>query len=79
MQDCVLFQLVTQPTRFRLGTEPHILDILMNEEAMVCNTKYTASLGNSDCICIQFSLICTATKLFTTLLDITIIKLILIK
>ena len=55
IQDCVLFQFITQLTRFRLGTKPHILDlILTNEEAMVCNIKYTAGLGNSDHICIQF-------------------------
>ena len=28
IQDCVLFQLVTQPIRFRPGTEPHTLDLM---------------------------------------------------
>ena len=30
---------------------------------MIHNMKYTAGLGNSDHICIQFSLVCTATKM----------------
>ena len=64
IQDCVLFQLVTQPTRFRPGTEPHTLDlVLTNEEGMIHNMKYTAGLGNSDHICIQFGLVYTATKM----------------
>ena len=65
LQDCVLYQLVTQPTRIRPGTDPHILDLIVtNEEAMVQDITYTAGLGSSDhtCTCIQFHLNCTATR-----------------
>ena len=63
IQDCVLFQLVMQPARFRQGAEPHILDlILTNAEAMIHNIKFTAGLGNSDHVCIQFGLNCTANR-----------------
>ena len=63
IQDCVLFQLVTQPTRFRQGVEPRILDlILTNAEAMIHNIKFTAGLGNIDHVCIQFGLNCTTNR-----------------
>jgi len=59
----VLHQLVTQPTRIRPGTNPHILDLLLtNEEAMIQNISYTVGLGSSDHTCIQFYLNCTATR-----------------
>ena len=64
LQDCVLYQLVTQQTRIRLGTDPHILDlILTNEEAMIqIIISYIAGLGSSDQTCIHFHLNCIATR-----------------
>ena len=53
IQDCVLSQLVTQPTGFRVDHEPHMLDlILTNEEDMVHHNSYSAGLGSSDHACI---------------------------
>ena len=71
-----MFQLVTQPTRFRLGAEPHILDlILSNEEAMVHNIKYTTGLGNSDHI-MYFVSVGLYIELYIAMLDIIITRLI---
>jgi len=56
----VLHHLVTQPTRIRPGTNPHILDlILTNEEAMIQNISYTVGLDHT---CIQFYLNCAAER-----------------
>ena len=80
IQDCVLFQLVMQPTRFRQGAEPHILDlILTNAEAMIHNIKFTAGLGNSDHVCIQFGLNCTANRSVSNNIGYNYLKLILTK
>jgi len=62
-KDCVLHQLVTQPTRIIPGINPHILNlILTNEEAVIQNISYTVGLGSSDHTCIQFYLNCTAER-----------------
>ena len=59
IQDCFFTQHVTQPTRFRPGQPPSILDmILTNEEGMVNNLSYLPGLGRSDHIVLQFTLAC---------------------
>ena len=40
LQDCVLFQLVTQPTRVRPDTDPHILDLILTNEETMHGSKY---------------------------------------
>lgn len=61
--DYLLYQHITEPTRYRLGTEPHILDlVLMNEEQMVDNVTYLHGLGKSDHICIVFNMACCTEK-----------------
>jgi len=57
LQDCVLHQLVTQPTRIRPSSY-----FGSNEEAMIQNISCTVGLGSSDHTCIQFYLNCTATR-----------------
>ena len=59
VRDCYLFQHVKQPTRFRDGQEPSILDlVLTNEEHMVNNITYSPGLGKSDHLTITFQFVC---------------------
>ena len=59
LHDAYLVQHVKQPTRFRHGDTPHILDlILTNEEGMISNLSHLPALGNSDHEVLQFSLWC---------------------
>ena len=60
-------QFVTQPTRFRVDHEPHMLDlILTNEEDMVHHISYSAGLSSSDHVCIQFNLTCSPSTMSRT-------------
>lgn len=59
VQDCFLHQHVVQPTRYRMGDEPHTLDLIFsNEEGMVQNMGFHPGLGRSDHIIITFDLEC---------------------
>ena len=59
IQDCFLFQHVMEPTRYRHGQEPHILDlVLSNEEGMVTHLEYLPGLWKSDHVCLLFTLTC---------------------
>ena len=59
VQDCFLHQHITEPTRYRVGHEPHTLDLVMsNEEGMVQNIDFHPGLGHSDHIIITFDLEC---------------------
>ena len=59
VRDCYLFQHVKQPTRFRNGQEPSILDlVLTNEELMVNNMTYSPGLGKSDHLILTFQFVC---------------------
>ena len=61
IHDLFLFQHVVEPTRFRQGTTPSLLDLVFtNEPHMVRDITYLPGLGNSDHICLCFSLICYA-------------------
>ena len=54
IQDSLLYQHVTQPTRHRLGESPNTLDlILTNEEGMINKIIPLAPIGNSDHICLN--------------------------
>ena len=60
---CYPHQHVTQPTRYRPGVEPHVLDLVItNEENMVKNLRFEAGLGHSDHVIIQFELCCYTDK-----------------
>jgi len=59
VMDLYLFQHVTQHTRFREGFSPHTLDLIFtNEDNMIRDLQYLPSLGNSDHVCLQFTLSC---------------------
>ena len=59
IQDCFLQQHVTEPTRYRHGEEPSLLDlVLSNEEGMVYNLAHEHGLGDSDYVTLTFDLIC---------------------
>ena len=59
IQDCFLHQHVTEPTRYRHGEEPSLLDlVLSNEECMVYNLGREPGLGDSDHLTLTSDLIC---------------------
>ena len=59
VHDCLLFQHVTQPTRFRDGVAPSLLDLVItNEEGMLTNLQYLPGLGKSDHVVLDFGLAC---------------------
>ena len=59
IQDLFLFQHVTEPTRFREGTSPSLLDlILTNEEGMVVSVDHCPGLGKSDHVILKCILSC---------------------
>ena len=63
IKDCFLFQHVREPTRFREGQTPNILDlILTNEENMVEKIDYLPSLGKSDHAVLSFNFNCFIEK-----------------
>ena len=54
IQDSLLYQHATQPTRDRLGESPNTLDlILTNEEGMINKIMSLPPIGNSDHICLN--------------------------
>ena len=58
-QNCFLHQHVFEPTRYRGGNEPSLLDLIFsNEEGMVYNLKHESGLGESDHTCFRFTLKC---------------------
>ena len=59
VQDCLLFQHITCPTRYREGDIPNPLDlVLTNEEGMLSNLQYLPGLGKSDHVVLRFQLAC---------------------
>ena len=54
-----LFKHVTEPTRFREGVRPSLLDlILTNEEGMVAGLEHCPGLGKSDHVLLKCKLFC---------------------
>ena len=67
VQDCYLFQKVTEPTRYRDGNTPHILDLILStEDQLVRDLKYLPGIGKSDHLCLRFTLACTKRSKSTT-------------
>ena len=61
IRDSYLFQHITEPTRGRGSTEPHILDLVfMNEEGMVENINHQSPLGKSDHCVIECDFNCNS-------------------
>ena len=63
VQDCLLFQHVSCPTRYRDGCDPSLLDlVLTNEEGMVFDLEYLPGLGKSDHVILSFQVACYTTQ-----------------
>ena len=59
VQECFLYQHVLEPTRYRSGEDPSLLDlILTNEEGVIQNLAYHPGLGDSDHVSLTFDLTC---------------------
>ena len=59
VQECFLYQLVDEPTRYRPGSRPNTLDlILAKEDGTISNLKYKPGLGGSDHIALDFHIQC---------------------
>ena len=59
IKDLFLFQHVKEATRYRVGQEPSLLDLIFtNEEDMIQELSYNPGLGKSDHICIKFNFTC---------------------
>ena len=59
IQDCYLSQEVSEPTRYREGNTPHILDLILStQDQLVRRLKYSPGIGKSDHLCLRFSLAC---------------------
>ena len=71
LQDCFLYQHVTEPTRYRPNETPNVLDlILSSEEGMVQDLAYNPPLGESDHLCLTFKLQYYGTKIIQHLFTI---------
>ena len=58
-QDLYLFQHITEPTHYRQGETPHILDLVFtNEQTMINDIQYLPGLGCSDHVCLSFKFMC---------------------
>ena len=61
LQSLFLKQHVTEPTRYRSGEEPSLLDLIItNEAGMIENLAHYPALGDSDHCCLKFNLNCYA-------------------
>ena len=55
IQECFLYQHVTQPTRHRIHETPNLLDLIItNEEGLISSLEHFPGLGKSDHECILF-------------------------
>ena len=58
VHDCFFHQHFTEHTRFRLGEEPSLLDLIFtNEEDLIYNSEYQSGFGYSDHISLSFYLV----------------------
>ena len=59
IRDCFLYQHVKENTRYRAGSEPSLLDLLLtNEENMINSVSYMPGLGKSDHLQLMFTFNC---------------------
>ena len=59
----LLYQHVTQPTRYREGVAPSTLDLIFtNEEGMISTLEYQPGIGLSDHVVLTFKLNCYTTQ-----------------
>ncbi|MEW8545255.1 MAG: reverse transcriptase family protein [Candidatus Thiodiazotropha sp.] len=66
IKDTFFFQHIKEPTRYREGNIPSLLDLVFtNEENMVNNVKYLPSMGRSDHIVLNFNFNCYTETIFS--------------
>jgi hypothetical protein len=66
VQDCFLFQHVSEATRFRLDQRANVLDLVFtNEEAMISNLKVHEPVGSSDHAVLSWNFNCYTDPLDT--------------
>ena len=59
LHDCFFTQHIKKPTRYRYGSHPSILDLIIsNEEGIVNNIEFLPGLGSSDHIILRFDIVC---------------------
>ena len=59
IRDCYLYQHITEPTRFKIGETPSVLDLVLTiEDSMVTNINYMPGLGKSDHLQLCFDFNC---------------------
>ena len=69
LNDLFLVQHVTKPTRYRTGTEPSLLDLIIsNEEGMVSHIEYLPGLSKSDHLLLRFTVVCYTTPCTTQII-----------
>ena len=62
LNDCFLHQHILCPTRYRVGTTPSILDLVItNEEGMISCVEYLPGLSSSDHLVLRFKVMCYTT------------------
>ena len=55
IQECFLYQHVTQATQYRIGETPNLLDLIItNEEGLISSLEHFPGLGKSDHECLLF-------------------------
>ena len=58
LNDCYLFQHVTEPTRYRKNEISNLLDLVItSEEGMIQDLHYLPPLGESDHLCLKFKVL----------------------
>ena len=58
LQDCYLFQHITEPTRYRDNERSNILDLILSrDECMLQDLSYHLPTGESDHVCLTFNLL----------------------
>lgn len=59
VQSCFFFQHIREPTRYRHGENPNVLDLVFtNEEGMIRNLEHLPGLSSSDHVMLNFCLVC---------------------
>ena len=66
VNNCCLFQHVTEPTHYRRNTTANILDLVFtNEDGMIDSIEYLPGIGASDHVWLQFNFICYSSPMPT--------------
>jgi endonuclease/exonuclease/phosphatase family metal-dependent hydrolase len=59
LQDCFMYQHVTEPTRYGQNENPNLLDLIISsDDSMIRDLSYLPPLGESDHLCSSFEVMC---------------------